>query len=118
MRRSSPNLLKRVPLIVFGGAFVLFVVWAGIGWFLTASAGCSGKERAIATQYTHYGGRRPTSYPWSSHCGVSYTTDASMEEVFGYYDKLLRKKGWNVVGFRAEHYPEGGKEIRPSECRS
>jgi hypothetical protein len=118
MRRSSPNLLIRVPLIVFGGAFALFVVWAGIGWFLTASAGCSGKERAIATQYTHYGGRRPISYPWSIHCGVSYTTDASMEEVFGYYDKLLRKKGWNVVGFRAEYYPKGGKEIRPSECRS
>jgi hypothetical protein len=103
MRRSSSNLLIRVPLIVFGGAFTLFVVWAGIGWFLTASAGCSGKERAIVAQYTHYGGRRPPSYPWSISCGVSYTADASMEDVFGYYDKLLRQKGWIVVGFRAEY---------------
>ena len=109
MRGSSPNLLIRVPLIVFGGALALFVVWAGIGWFLTASAGCSGKERAIATQYTHYGGRRPLSYSWSIYCGVSYTADASMEDVFGYYDKLLRQKGWNVVGFRAEYYPKRGE---------
>ena len=90
MRRSNPNLLIRVPLIVFGGAFALFVVWAGIGWFLTASAVCSGKERAIAAQYTHYGRRRPLSYPWSIYCGASYTADASMEDVFGHYDKLLR----------------------------
>jgi hypothetical protein len=64
----------------------------------------------VATQYTHYSGRRPLSYPWSTDCSVSsYTADASMEEDFGYYDKLLRQKGWNVVGFRAEYYPKRGE---------
>src|SRR3712207_262702 len=95
---------------VIGGLLILSVlVFVGGSYLLSALSDCSGQERAIVEEYPHHGDRRIATYPWTFSCGVRYTTDASRKEVLGYYDKLLRREGWQVMGFQTvsgrEHVP-------------
>ena len=91
-----------VVLAVFGGLSALVAaVLVGGSYALSALSDCSGQERAIVEEYPHHGDRRIATYPWTFSCGVRYTTDASRKEVLGYYDELLRREGWEVMGFQA-----------------
>ena len=91
-----------VVLAVVGGLSALVAaVFVGGSYALSALSDCSGQERAIVEEYPHHGDRRIATYPWTFSCGVRYTTDASRKEVLGYYDELLRREGWEVMGFQA-----------------
>jgi len=84
-----------------GGLLVLSVLaFVGGSYLLSELGDCSGQERAIVEEYPHHGGRRIATYPWTFSCGVRYTTDASRKEVLGYYDEILRREGWDVMGFQ------------------
>jgi hypothetical protein len=72
--------------------------------------GCSDKEQDITRDYPHYGGPHLPRQLRSDHCSVRYTTDVSPEEVLGYYDKLLRRNRWEMIGILAYYYP-GGIEV-------
>lgn len=92
---------KITAAAVFGGLLVLSVlVFAGGSYVLSDLSDCSGQERAIVEEYPHHGDRRIATYPWTFSCGVRYATDASRKEVLGYYDELLRREGWEVMGFQ------------------
>ena len=69
--------------------------------------GCSVKEQAITEEYPHYADPQSDSSPLQGSCDVRYTTDASVEGVLGYYEKLLRRDGWEVIGTLAYYYPGG-----------
>ncbi len=86
---AAVGVLLVLPVSVFGGSYVL-----------SDLSDCGGRERAIVEEYPHYGERRIATYPWTFSCGVRYTTDASRKEVLGYYDELLRREGWQVMGFQ------------------
>ena len=87
--------------VAIGGLLVLSVLaFVGGSYLLSDLSDCSGQERAIVEEYPHHGDRRIATYPWTFSCGVRYTTDASRKEVLGYYDELLRKEGWQVMGFQ------------------
>jgi hypothetical protein len=90
--------------LIFGGSYVLADL-----------SDCSGRERAIVEQYPHYGDRYIATYPWTFSCSVRYTTRADRREVLGYYDEMLRRNGWEVMGFQTA---TGGRSMvgkRPSE---
>lgn len=90
-----------VVLAVVGGLPASFTaVFVGGSYLLSDLSDCSGQERAIVEEYPHHGGRRIATYPWTFSCGVRYTTDASRKDVLGYYDELLRREGWQVMGFQ------------------
>jgi hypothetical protein len=95
---TAVGMLALVGLL-FGGSYVL-----------SALSDCSGKERAIVEDYPHYGNRRIATYPWTFSCSVRYTTKASRREVLGYYDHLLRQKGWEVMGYQTMYIPKGMRE--------
>ncbi len=99
---------KIMVAAVIGGLLVLSaLVFVGGSYVLSAVSDCSGQERAIVEEYPHHGDRRIATYPWTFSCGVRYTTDASRKDVLSYYDELLRREGWQVMGFqttlRREH---------------
>ena len=75
--------------LIFGGSYVL-----------SDLSDCSGRERAIVEQYPHYGDRHIATYPWTFSCSVRYTTGADRREVLGYYDEMLHRNGWEVMGFQ------------------
>jgi hypothetical protein len=90
-----------VVLAVVGGlSALLAAVLVGGSYVLSDLSDCSGQERAIVEEYPHHGDRRIATYPWTFSCSVRYTTDASRKEVLGYYDELLRREGWDVMGFQ------------------
>ena len=89
--------------LVMVAAFLLFgaavTVFAG-SYALSAMNDCSGTERDIIERYPHYGDRHIATYPWTFSCSVRYTTRADRREVLGYYDQMLRRNGWEVMGFQ------------------
>jgi len=85
--------------LIFGGSYVL-----------SALRDCSGKERAIVEHYPHYANRHIATYPWTFSCSIRYTTKAGRKEVLGYYDDLLRQKGWEVMGYQTMYIPQGMRE--------
>lgn len=92
---------KLMVAAVIGGLLILSVlVFVGGSYLLSAVSDCSGQERAIVEEYPHHGDRRIATYPWTFSCGVRYTTDASRKEVLGYYEEILRRNGWEVLGFQ------------------
>ncbi len=92
------NILKIVLLGVAALAGLLLVVLVGLLalQMLLFGGGCSDEARAILEEFPHYGGRRIEPYPGEASCNVRYPTDASREEVLGYYEKQLRENGWEV----------------------
>jgi hypothetical protein len=92
---------KIMVAVAIGGLLVLSaLVFVGGSYVLSALSDCGGQERAIVEEYPHHGDRRIATYPWTFSCGVRYTTDASRKEVLGYYDEILRRNGWEVLGFQ------------------
>jgi hypothetical protein len=85
--------------LIFGGSYVL-----------SSLSDCSGKERAIVEHYPHYGDRHIATYPWTFSCSVRYTTKASRKEVLVYYDDLLDRHGWEIMGYQTMYVPKGMKE--------
>lgn len=70
-------------------------------------------------EFAHYGDPRSKPYPSQGSCNVRYGTQASRNEVLGYYDERLRKNGWEVLGFQAYHpYKRGvgGEYYRLSDA--
>jgi len=102
-----------VLAVVLGLSALLASVSAGGSYVLSGLSDCSGEERAIVEEYEHHGGRRIATYPWTFSCSVRYTTDASRKEVIGYYDDLLRREGWEVMGFQTSsgRRYESGKRL-------
>jgi hypothetical protein len=82
-------LLFCVSVLVFAGSYVL-----------SDLSDCSSRERAIVERYPHYGNRHIATYPWTFSCSVRYTIRADRREVLGYYDEMLRRNGWEVMGFQ------------------
>lgn len=92
---------KRLVVVVVA-VFVLLgavSVYAG-SYALSALNDCSGTERAIVERHPHYGDRHIATYPWTVSCSVRYATKADRREVLGYYDEMLRRNGWEVMGFQ------------------
>lgn len=91
---------KGLVAVVGGLSALLAAVFVGGSYVLSTLSDCSGRERAIVEEYPHHSDRRIATYPWTFSCSVRYTTDASRREVLGYYDGLLRREGWEVMGFQ------------------
>lgn len=93
---------KKILLGAVAGSLLVLTVLAFVGgsYALSELSDCGARERTIVEEYPHHGGRRIATYPWTFSCGVRYTTDASRKEVLGYYDGLLRREGWDVMGFQ------------------
>jgi hypothetical protein len=107
VRRRS---LVAVTTVGLAGLLALGALISIGSYVLSGLSDCSGKERAIVEEYPHYGERRIATYPWTFSCSVSYTTEASRKEVLGYYEDLLRRHGWEVMGFNTPHLPKGMEE--------
>jgi hypothetical protein len=95
MRRAVFLLAALVVVLLLFGVSV-FVV----SYVISDMREYSGRERTIVERYPHYGGRHIATYPWTFSCSVRYTTRADRREVLGYYDEMLHRNGWEVLGFQ------------------
>lgn len=96
-------------LILFVGGWVFYLSWSA----------CLGGERAALEEFPHYADPQRGPYPLMGTCEVRYTTEASREEVLGYYDERLRQNGWEVLGYQTYHpYKRGigGEHDRLSDA--
>jgi hypothetical protein len=104
MRATTPIVLTVAGMValvglLFGGSYVF-----------SSMSDCSGKERAILERYSHYGNRQIATYPWTFSCSVRYTARASRKEVLIYYDNILGRHGWEIVGFQTMYVPKGMRD--------
>ena len=104
---------KLVMIVVAAGVFLILgaaaLVFAG-SYVLSDLSDCSGRERAIVERYPHYGDRHIATYPWTFSCSVRYTTKASRKEVLVYYDDLLDRHGWEIMGYQTMYVSKGMRE--------
>lgn len=92
--------IKIVVAAAVGGLLAWLLSIFGGSYVLSGLSDCSGRERAIVEEYPHYGDRRIATHPWTFSCSVRYTTDAGRKEVLSYYDEILRREGWEIMGFQ------------------
>ena len=103
MRATTLVALTAVAILAVGLLF-------GGSYVLSSLSACSGKKRAIVERYPHYANRRIATYPWTFSCSVRFTTKASRKEVLVYYDDLLDRHGWEIVGYQTMYVPKGMSE--------
>jgi hypothetical protein len=108
MRATTPIVLMAAGML----ALLLALVGSlyGGSYVLSSLSDCSGKERDIVERYPHFGDRRIATYPWTFSCSVRYTTKASRKEVLVYYDALLDRHSWEIVGFQTMYVPKGMRD--------
>ncbi len=84
-------------LVAAGLAVLLVLGMAGV-WAYASLSACTDEQRAIFEEFPHYGGRQlEPERSWATgHCGASFYTADSEEEVFAYYLEKLRENGWEV----------------------
>ena len=99
-RSSAVGHIKIVVAAAIGALLASSVSVFGGSYVISDLGDCSARERAIVEEYPHHGDRRIATYPWTFSCSVRYTTDAGRKEVLGYYNEVLRREGWEVVGFQ------------------
>lgn len=90
------KLITAAVLLLIGATALVF----GGSYMLSDLSDCSGRERAIVEQYPHYGNRHIPTFPWTFSCSIRYTTRADRRELLSYYDEMLRRSGWEVMGFQ------------------
>jgi hypothetical protein len=94
--------MVRAVLAAVAGVGLLVVFVGGWMFYLSWSA-CLGGERDVLTEFPHYADPESGPSPLMGTCQVRYTTEASRQEVLGYYDERLRGNGWDVLGYEAHH---------------
>lgn len=79
-------------LVVFGGV----LLWA--------PSSCSEDEQATFGEFAQFGGLRPEpeGNPQLNSCAAYFDTQASDEEILGYYRGQLRGHGWQVGGLGSD----------------
>jgi hypothetical protein len=101
------------------GGLLLVVLVGSIGSVLVylSLSRCMGGEREALSEFAHYEEPDYGPGPWAEACEVRYTTEASWEEVVGYYDEQLRQHGWEIAEVKVAYYPKGTKNPnqRPPE---
>jgi hypothetical protein len=80
-------------------------------------SGCTEEEREAFSELAHYQEPENGPKPGGDGCGVSFTTEASWEEVVGHYDEQLRQHGWEIEMVEVAYYPKETKNPnqRPPE---
>jgi hypothetical protein len=94
--------MGRALLAAVAGVGFLVLVVGGAVFYLSWSA-CLGGERAALEEFPHYADPESGPRPLQGACEVRFTTEASREEVLGYYDERLHQNGWRVLGYEAYH---------------
>lgn len=79
---------------------------------------CGGEERKIFAEFPQYGGAKMETEPNpdANSCAVYYQIPDSPEQVFAYFSKELRARGWAVKA--AEAYPGASVEERSAGPRT
>jgi hypothetical protein len=104
--------------VLIGGLLLVLVVGSIGGLLLYSSLSrCMGGEREALSEFAHYEEPDYGPGPWADGCTVRYTTEASWEEVVGYYDEQLRQHGWEIEMVEVAYYPKETKNPnqRPPE---
>ncbi len=91
--------------IVVGLVVLLIGAWWGIREL--TGIGCSSGERTAINEFPHYDDSRAEPYSGEVSCNARYTTDATRDEVLGYYEDRLLENGWEIVGVWAADPPKG-----------
>jgi hypothetical protein len=93
----------RRALLAAAVAVGLLVLFVGGSVFYLSWSDCLGGERVTLKEFPHYADPQSGPRPLQGACEVRYTTEASREELLGYYDERLRQHGWRVLGYQAYH---------------
>lgn len=97
----------RSSLLAGIGAGVALIVGALVvfgGVLLWAPSSCSEDEQATFGEFAQFGGLRPEpeGNPQLNSCAAYFDTQASDEEILGYYRGQLRGHGWQVGGLGSD----------------
>ena len=90
------SLIQRL-ILAFG---VLVAIVAGIGIFAVRTSNdfvCSGTEQRAMSEFPHYGGAEAdwhSNSKISGGCSTDFTVEASVAEVYNYYQEHLLQRGW------------------------
>lgn len=96
--------MNRVLFLGATGLGVLLVVLlVGVGGF-SLFGSCSEEERQVYEEFPQFGNAKiePEPFLETGGCAAFYDTQASQEQVAGYYTRQLKDNGWEVEQLESE----------------
>ena len=108
-RAPSPPLGRRGLMLALAIVVWMFVLFIGAWWSIRelTGIGCSSGERAAINEFPHYGDSQAEPYSGEVSCNAKYVTDATRDEVLGYYEDRLLENDWEILGVWAADPPKG-----------